>query len=112
MKNPSKALLTLFLLLSANAYSKDSLISRELLSDKNLDPVVLEQLLKEKFLLPSSSREFFILNEKKVEQVLANSQDQEVREFLLWLKSISGDKTEINQKNPNEMTPSSQDIKA
>lgn len=112
MNKPSKSLLALFLLLSANAYSKDSLISRELLNDKNLDPVVLEQLLKEKFLLPSGSREFFLLNEKKVEQVLANSQDQEVKEFLLWLKSISGEQTEINQKNPKEMTPASQDIKA
>lgn len=112
MNKPSKALLALILLLSAKAYSQDSLISRDLLNDKNLDPVALEQLLKDKILLPSNLPEFFILNQKKVTQVLANSQDQELKEFLLWLKSISGDGTEINQKNPNEMTPASQDIKA
>lgn len=112
MNKPSRAILALFLLLSAKAYSKDNLVSRELLKASDLDPVVLEQLLKEKILLPSRSPDFFILNGKKVEQVLATTQDQEVKEFLIWLKSISGDKTEINQKNPNDMTIASQDIKA
>ena len=112
MNKPSKALLALFLLLSAKAYSKDTLISRELLNAQNLDPAALEQLLKDKILLPSNCPDFFVLNEKKVEQVLAISKDQELKDFLIWLKAISGNETEINQKKPGDMTPATQDIKS
>lgn len=112
MNKSSKALLTLVLLLSGKAYSKDNMVSRASLSEANIDPVVLEQLLKDKILVPSNCPEFFILNERNVEKILASTQDLELKEFLNWLKSISGDGTDINQKNPKDMTPASQDIKA
>ncbi len=111
MNKRSKALLTLFLLLGTNAYSKNVLIRRENLDSKHLDPVVLKQLIDEKILLPSKMPLFFELNEKKVEQILSTSNDPELSEFLTWLRSLVGDGTEVNQKNPGDMTPASQDIK-
>ena len=62
--------------------------------------------------MPSNYPEFFILNEDKVNHILASPQDQEMKDFLLWLKSVSGSDSDINNKNRNDMTPASQDIKA
>lgn len=111
MNKQCKTLLTLLLLLGANAYSKDALISKETLNANRLDPLVLKQLVAEKILIPAKLPQYFILNEKKVDEILATSNEPDVVEFLNWLRSIAGSDTEVNQKNPGDMTPASQDLK-
>lgn len=111
MNKQSKALLALLLLLGANAYSKSNLIDRSALGPDQIDPIVLKQLLEEKILLPSKIPQFFELNEKKVEEIISISTDPELSEFLIWLRSLAGEGTEVNQKNPGEMTPATQDIR-
>lgn len=111
MNKQSKALLALLVLLSANAYSQNNLIDRTALGPDQIDPVVLKQLLEEKILLPSKLSQFFELNEKKVEEIIATSNDSELNEFLNWLRSLVGEGTEVNHKNPGEMTPATQDIR-
>ncbi len=111
MKKQSKALFTLLLLIGASAYSKNGLIRRENLDSLHFDPATLKQLIDEKILFPSKMPLFFELNEEKVEQILLASNDPELSEFLIWLRSLVGDTTEVNLKNPGDMTPASQDIK-
>ncbi len=111
MKTQSKALLTLLMLIGANAYASNKLIERTALGPDQIDPTVLKELLTEKILLPSKLPQFFELNEKKVEEIVINSNDPELTEFMNWLKSLAGDGTQVNQKKPGEMTPASQDIK-
>lgn len=113
MNKSSKAIVSLLMFLGVKAFAKDTIVvSMDLLRKNRLDEASIAELLKEKYLLPSSSPSFVYLNSKKVEQVLTTSQDQELKKFLMWLKSIVGDETGVNQKSPGEMTPSSQDIKA
>lgn len=112
MNKSSKAIVSLLMFLGVKAFAKDTIVSIDLLRKNQLDEASIAELLKEKYLLPSSSPNFVYLNSKKVEQVLTTSQDQELKKFLMWLKSIVGDETGVNQKSPGEMTPSSQDIKA
>lgn len=111
MKTQSKALLTLLMIIGANAYASNKLIERAVLGPDQIDPLTLKELLTEKILLPSKLPQFFELNEKKVEEVIARSNDTELTEFMNWLKSLAGDGTQINQKRSGEMTPASQDIK-
>lgn len=111
MNKQSKALLALLMIAGANAYANNKLIERASLGPDQLDPVVLKELLAEKILLPSKLPQFLELNEKKVEEMIATSNDPELTEFMNWLKSLAGDGTQVNQKNPGEMTPASQDIK-
>jgi hypothetical protein len=82
-----------------------------LLSEANIDPYVIEQLLKSEILMPSIKVDFCYLNRPKIERILSGSEDLELVEFLTWLKSISGDATEILQKDPKNMSPGTQDIK-
>lgn len=111
MNKPSKAVLSLILLLSAKAQSNESWVSQDLLLEQNLDQVVLEQLFKAKILLPSENSQIFILNEKKLLQVFRKTKSQEAKEFLLWLESVSGDGVKIKLKDPKDMTLGAQDIK-
>jgi hypothetical protein len=111
MKTQSKALLTLLMIIGTNAYASNKLIERAALGPDQIDPTVLKELLMEKVLLLSKLPQFFELNEKKVEEIIVNSNGPELTEFMNWLKSLAGDGTQVNQKKPGEMTPASQDIK-
>ena len=110
MNMSSKAIISLLMLLGVKAFAKDTIISIDLLRKNQLDEASIAELLKEKYLLPSRSPSFVYLNSKKVEHVLTTGQDQELKNFLMWLKSIVGDGTGVNQKKPSDMTPSTQDI--
>jgi hypothetical protein len=112
MNKSSKAIVSLLMFLGVKAFAKDIVVSLDFLRKNQLDEASIAELLKEKYLLASNSPDFVYLNSTKVEQVLTTSQDQELKTFLMWLKSIVGDDTGINQKRPGDMTPSSQDIKA
>ena len=51
----------------------------------------------------------FELNDQMVAVILETSEDQELKQFVQWLKSIVGDESEVNSQKPGGMVISSQD---
>ncbi len=111
MNKTSKALFTLLVLLGTKGYSKENLISLDLLKENKIDPVIVNLLLAEDVLLQSRDPNFYQLNNKKVDQLLTKNPAPELVEFMSWLKSIVGEETQTNQVDPGGMTTSSQDLK-
>lgn len=112
MNKSSKTLFTFLMLLGASAYSKEGLISVDVLRESKIDPVIVNLLLADNVLLKSQDLCYYKLNDRKVREILSKNSAPELVEFMEWLKSIVGEETQVNEKDPGNMTPSSQDIKA
>ena len=112
MNKTSKALFTLLVLLGTKGYSKEKLISVDSLKENKIDPIIVNLLLAEDVLLKLRDLNFYRLNEKKVDELLTKNPAPELVEFMNWLKSIVGDETQTNQKDPGGMTISTQDFKS
>lgn len=112
MNQTSKTILALFVLLGTRAYADKNLIERDALNEKHLDPAVLSQLLNDKILTESKLEKYYELNLKKVDEVLADSKEKELIDFLAWIKSLTQDESTVNQLPPDEMPMGSQDIRA
>ena len=111
MNKASKTLFTLLMLLGTKGYSKEGLISADVLKENKIDPVIVNLLLAEDVLLKSREIGFYKLNERKVEELLSKNSAPELVVFMSWLKSIVGEETQVNEVDPGGMTTSSQDLK-
>lgn len=111
MNKTSKTLFTLLMLLGTKGYSKEGLVSVDVLKENKIDPVIVNLLLAEDVLLKSREIGFYKLNDKKVEEILSKHSAPELVEFMSWLKSIVGEETQVNEVDPGGMTTSSQDLK-
>lgn len=111
MNKKFKSLFALLMLAGTNVYANRKLIERSTLGPDLLDPIVLNELLKEKILTPSKLPQFLELNEQKVQELITKSNDPELVEFIDWLKSLAGERTHVNYKKPDEMVLASQDVR-
>jgi hypothetical protein len=102
--------LFLIALVNAKAYGHTKLISQEQLENACVAPETIENLMKNRLILTSKTPGHYRVNKRKIDRVLANPENQEMAEFLNYLKALVGDDTEVTQKNPCFMTLGSQDI--
>jgi predicted transcriptional regulator len=93
---------------SANAKSK--FVSKEQLEAACVSQEAIENMLHNRLILNTKVEGFYRLNKKKIEKELANPENQEVIEFLKYLKLLVGPETQVTQKDPCMMTYGSQDI--
>lgn len=104
-----KSLLALLMSCGTKAFAQSHAISKQTLIKSNLDRATVKELLDEKILLRSKNNDELILNNVKIAEVLHQSNDQEVIQFLNWLKIMSIGKTDIKLKKPGGMVFSTQD---
>jgi len=113
MKKPSarikKAILGLAMTMGSSAYAKVSFISAQTLLANEVDPITIQEMVDIKILLPTSVEGRFLINSFKIEKVIAASDDQELKDFLIFLKSVVGEDSEVQIKSPGGMIITSQD---
>ncbi len=113
MKNKStkmtKAIVGLMMSLGSQAFAKNAVVTAETLLKNNLEAQTIQELLDEKILLKTNIWGRFELNDQKVAVILETSEDQDLKQFVQWLKSIVGEDAEVNSQKPGGMVISSQD---
>ena len=105
----TKAIIALMMSMGSQAFAKNSVVTAETLLKNKLEAQTIQELLDEKILLKTNIRGRFELNDQKVAVILETSEDQELKQFVLWLKSIVGDDSEVSTQTPGGMVISSQD---
>lgn len=105
----TKAIVGLMMSLGSQAFAKNAVVSTDTLLKNNLEAQTIQELLDEKILLTTNIRGLFELNDQKVAVILESSEDQELKQFVQWLKSIVGDESQVNSQKPGGMVISSQD---
>lgn len=105
----TKAIVGLMMSLGSQAFAKNTVVSTDTLLKNNLEAQTIQELLDEKILLKTNIRDLFELNGQKVAVILGSSEDQELKQFVQWLKSIVGEDSQVNSQKPGGMVISSQD---
>jgi low affinity Fe/Cu permease len=105
----TKAIIGLMMSMGSQAFAKNPIVTSDTLLKNNLEAQTIQELIDEKILLKTNIRGRFELNDEKVAVILEASEDQELKHFVSWLKSIVGDDSEVNTQKPGGMVISSQD---
>jgi len=105
----TKAIVGLLMSLGSQAFAKNTVVSADTLLKNKLEVQTIQELLDEKILLKTNIRDLFELNGQKVAVILESSEDQELKQFVQWLKSIVGDDSKVSSEKPGGMVISSQD---
>ena len=104
-----KAIFGLLVTLGSQAFAKNHVVTLETLQKNKIDEQVIQELIDQEILLLTNIDGRFNLNDKKVETIIEASEDKELKEFVLWLKSIVEDESEVSTKKPGGMVITSQD---
>lgn len=104
-----KAVFSLLVTLGSQAFAKNQVITLETLQKNKIVEQVIQDLLDQKILLITETEGRYTLNEKKVDAIVETSEDKELKEFVLWLKSIVEDDSEVSTQKPGGMVITSQD---
>jgi hypothetical protein len=107
--NLTKAVVGLIMSCGANAFAQNQVVTKKNLIENNLDRSTVQQLLDEKILLRSKNNGEFVLNNIKVAEVIEKSGDQELTQFLSWLKIVAHNNSVIKLKKLKDMNLSTQD---
>ena len=107
--NLSKMMLGLLMSLGAQAFAKNAIVTTETLLNNNIEPQTIQELLDEKILLKTNLRDHFELNDQEVAVILESSEDQELKKYVQWLKSIVEDAAAVSTQKSGGMVISSQD---
>lgn len=104
-----KAVFGLLVTLGSQAFAKDHVVTLETLQKNKIDKQIIQDLIDEKILLLTQIEGRYILNDKKVDAIVETCEDKELKEFVLWLKSIVEDDSEVSTQKPGGMVITSQD---
>lgn len=104
----TQAMLGLMVSLGSQAFAKNQVVTAEFLKN-NLQIQTIQELIDEKILLRTNIQDRFELNNQKISIILETSEDQELKQFVQWLKSIVGEDSKVNTQKPGGMVISSQD---
>ena len=104
-----KAVFGLLVTLGSQAFAKDHVVTLETLQKNKIDKQVIQDLIDDKILLLTQIEGRYILNDKKVDAIVETCEDKELKEFVLWLKSIVEDDSEVSTQKPGGMVITSQD---
>ena len=104
-----KAVFGLLVTLGSQAFAKDHVVTLETLQKNKIDKHVIQDLIDEKILLLTKIEGRYILNDKKVDAIVETCEDQELKEFVMWLKSIVEDDSDVSTQKPGGMVITSQD---
>ena len=104
-----KAVFGLLVTLGSQAFAKDHVLTLETLQKNKIDKQVIQDLIDDKILLLTQIEGRYILNDKKVDAIVETCEDKELKEFVMWLKSIVEDDSEVSTQNPGGMVITSQD---
>lgn len=104
-----KAVFGLLVTLGSQAFAKDHVVTLETLQKNKIDEQVIQDLIDEKILLTTQIEGRYLLNDKKVDAIVETCEDKELKEFVLWLKSIVEDDSEVSTQKPGGMVITSQD---
>lgn len=105
----TKAVIGLIMSMGSQAFAKNSIVNVEALLKNNLEAQTIQELLNEKILLRTNIHGQFELNDQKLALILETSEDQELNQFVSWLKSVVGEDSEVTLQKPDGMVLSSQD---
>jgi len=94
---------------AAHANSDGKFISRQTLTQNNVGPQTIAELVSEYILITTSGEGWYRLNEQKVTSILATSSDEELKDFVSMLQTMVGDQTEVAAVQTSGITLSSQD---
>ncbi len=113
MKNKStkvtKVVVGLMMSLGSQAFAKNAVVTAETLLKNNLEAQTIQELLDENILLKTNTKGRFELNDQKLAVILEATEDQELKQYVQWLKSIVGAESQVNSQQPGGMVISSQD---
>lgn len=104
-----KAVFGLLVTLGSQSFAKNHVVTLETLQKNKIDKQVIQDLIDEKILLLTQIEGRYILNDKKVDAIVETCEDKELKEFVLWLKSIVEDDSEVSTQKPGGMVITSQD---
>lgn len=104
-----KAVFGLLVTLGSQAFAKDHVVTLETLQKNKIDEQVIQDLIDEKILLTTQIEGRYLLNDKKVDAIVETCEDKELKEFVLWLKSIVEDDSEVSTQKLGGMVITSQD---
>ena len=104
-----KAVFSLLVTLGSQAFAKNHVVTLETLQKNEIDDLVIQELIDNKILLLTQTDGRFILNDKKIAALVETSEDKELKEFVLWLKSIVETDSEVSTQKPGGMVITSQD---
>lgn len=104
-----KAIFSLLVTLGSQAFAKNQVVTLETLQKNKIDEQLIQDLLDQKILLITETEGRYILNNKKVDAIVETSEVKELKEFVLWLKSIVEDDSEVSTQKPGGMVITSQD---
>ena len=104
-----KAVFSLLVTLGSQAFAKNQVVTLETLQKNKIDEQVIQDLLDQKILLIPETEGRYTLNDKKVDAIVETSEDKELKDFVLWLKSIVEDDSEVSTQKPGGMVITSQD---
>jgi hypothetical protein len=104
-----KAVFGLLVTLGSQAFAKDHVVTLETLQKNKIDKQSIQDLIDVKILLLTQIEGRYILNDKKVDAIVEICEDKELKEFVLWLKSIVEDDSDVSTQKPGGMVITSQD---
>lgn len=103
------AIFGLLVTLGSQAFAKNHVVTLGTLQKNKIDEQVIQELIDQKILLLTDIEGNFNLNDKKVETIIETSEDKELKQFVLWLKSIVEDDSDVSTQKPGGMVITSQD---
>jgi hypothetical protein len=113
MKNPSthfkKAIFGLVLAMGSSAFANVRFVSVQTLLENDIDSDTIQEMVDNKILLLTSTNGRYLVNSPKIEQIIAASDDKELKNFLVFLKSVVGEESDVQIKTPGGMIITSQD---
>lgn len=104
-----KAVFSLLVTLGSQVFAKNHVVTLETLQKNEIDEQMIQELIDHRILLLTQTDGCFILNDKKVAALVKTSEDKELKEFVLWLKSIVEEDSEVSTQKPGGMVLTSQD---
>lgn len=104
-----KAVLGLLVTLGSQAFAKNQIVTIETLEKNKFDEQLILDLIEHRILLNTQIEGQYILNQKIVDAIIETSEDKQLKEFVIWLKSIVDEDSSVSVRNPGGMIISSQD---
>lgn len=105
----TKAVFGLMMALGSQALAKNQVVTAETLIKNNVDVLSIQELINAEILLKTAFRNRFELNDQKITVIIETSENEELKQYVLWLKSIVGSDSQVCPKDSGDMTVSSQD---
>ncbi len=104
------ALMALLMGFGTKAIAENKTVSIEQLEKSCITPELVEKLLAAEIMAKTPTLNVYEINTTKIDELLAHPENQQLTDYLNFIKSIVGDDVQVEQKSPCQMTLGTQDI--